>query len=106
VAPNLGGSVVEEVDVDLDTVLRRRGANEGANVLGGATAPTNHATKISVSHTNLEDDDTVVIDGLYTYVVRIVDDRPHDVVEHLGGNDCLGHDEVYFFFLGLLVAMN
>ena len=100
----LGTSVVEEVDVDVDTVAFGGGTHERANVLRGATSSADDSTEVAVGDANFKDDDAVVVDCFDANRVGVVDDRTDDVVEHFRGNGCLGHDD-YFFFVDL-VAMN
>ena len=73
---------IDEVDVDLDPVAAGRGAYHGPDVLGRATPPADDAAQFPRRHVHLEDRAPAPLLGVDADSVRVVDERPHEVVEH------------------------
>ncbi len=76
---------VDEIDVDIDVVVRGGCAHDGANALRGATTATDDTTEIAGSDPNLEKNlVSLAGTGSDLHCVGIIDDAAHDVRQHCG----------------------
>ncbi len=84
-APLVTRSVIDEVDVDLDTVAGTGGTHNRADALRSATAAANHPTEIARTHFYLQLDATLRRKSLDAHGIGIVNDGSNDMREHCGG---------------------
>src|SRR3954452_18715185 len=78
-------SVIDEVDVDLDTVARRGRPNDGADALGGAAPTSDNPAEVARTDLDLQLDATPGRHRLDADGVDVIDDRADHVGQHSGG---------------------
>src|SRR5690606_37232128 len=85
-------SSVEELDVDLDAVLRGSGAGDGADAGGGAATAADDPTEVAVADAHVEAGAITTRCLVDADRVGVVDDRADDGGEHRSSGRC--HDVV------------
>src|SRR2546429_3560488 len=76
--PTSSNALVDEVDVDLGAILRRRGAHNRADGVGHAPTPADHTTHVARANRHLERRTPTTLGGLDANGVGIVDQLPDD----------------------------
>jgi hypothetical protein len=74
-------SLVDEVDVDVDTVATGSSTHDGADALGRATAASDDPTEVARADAHLEVDLLVFLTGVDVDGVGVVDDGTNDVLQ-------------------------
>ena len=73
---------VDKVDVDLDAITSRRGANDSANALRGTATTADDSAEIAGTNLDLELQTIPTFDGVDMHGFGIVDDGTNDMGEH------------------------